>query len=291
MRVGGESVDRRDAALAHLSAPFAWVPSAALARLGSAGTLAARRISTIAGTTPSSSSRPVAFAGRRHRSIARRRPGNPIGWLFCVVGVVLAVAVFATAYGHHALVAEPRLPSRRRVRGIRRRQHLGRGLLRGGADPAAVPDGKASLAPLAASRVAPGRRSPRASASAFSRRRRSRSRSSTSRTRSASRERPRCSGTPQWPAGSFFSRASRSPRRRSSCASGAREPSSVSSSSGWRARRVLRRRLLGRRASSEDTGSAVFEELVLARWRSLRSPRSRSPPASRSSGTASTRST
>ncbi len=39
--------------------------------------------------------------------VARRRPGNPIGWLFCVVGVVLAVAVFATAYGFHALIAEP----------------------------------------------------------------------------------------------------------------------------------------------------------------------------------------
>ena len=44
---------------------------------------------------------------RRISTIARRRPGNPIGWLFCVVGVVLAVAVFATAYGFHALIAEP----------------------------------------------------------------------------------------------------------------------------------------------------------------------------------------
>ncbi len=48
----------------------------------------------------------IAFAGVGS-TIARRRPGNPIGWLFCVVGVVLAVAVFATAYGYHALVAEP----------------------------------------------------------------------------------------------------------------------------------------------------------------------------------------
>ena len=48
----------------------------------------------------------IAFAGVGS-IVARRRPGNPIGWLFCVVGVVLAVAVFATAYGYHALIAEP----------------------------------------------------------------------------------------------------------------------------------------------------------------------------------------
>ena len=48
----------------------------------------------------------IAWAGVGS-TIARRRPGNLIGWLFCVVGVVLAVAVFATAYAHHALVAEP----------------------------------------------------------------------------------------------------------------------------------------------------------------------------------------
>jgi hypothetical protein len=39
--------------------------------------------------------------------IASRLPGNPIGWLFCAVGVTLAGAVFATAYAHHALVADP----------------------------------------------------------------------------------------------------------------------------------------------------------------------------------------
>jgi MFS family permease len=39
--------------------------------------------------------------------IASRQPGNPIGWLFCAVGVVLAGVVFATAYAYHALIAEP----------------------------------------------------------------------------------------------------------------------------------------------------------------------------------------
>ena len=39
--------------------------------------------------------------------VVRRRPENPIGWLFCVIAVVLASAVFATAYGYHSLVAEP----------------------------------------------------------------------------------------------------------------------------------------------------------------------------------------
>ena len=48
----------------------------------------------------------IAFAGVGSL-VARRRPGNAIGWLFCVVGVVLAVAVFTTAYGYHALIADP----------------------------------------------------------------------------------------------------------------------------------------------------------------------------------------
>jgi hypothetical protein len=48
----------------------------------------------------------IAFAGVGSL-IASRQPGNSIGWLFCVVGVVLAGVVFATAYAHHALIAEP----------------------------------------------------------------------------------------------------------------------------------------------------------------------------------------
>lgn len=39
--------------------------------------------------------------------VAARRSGNPIGWLFGAVGLTLASVVFATAYGYHALVAEP----------------------------------------------------------------------------------------------------------------------------------------------------------------------------------------
>jgi hypothetical protein len=40
-------------------------------------------------------------------TIATKRSGNAIGWLFCAVGVMLAGGVFSNAYGYHALIAEP----------------------------------------------------------------------------------------------------------------------------------------------------------------------------------------
>src|SRR3990170_2511628 len=40
-------------------------------------------------------------------SIASRRPGNPIGWIFCFVGLSLGVAIFAAEYAVYALVTEP----------------------------------------------------------------------------------------------------------------------------------------------------------------------------------------
>jgi hypothetical protein len=44
--------------------------------------------------------------------IASRRPGNPIGWLFCLVGFVVIVLSFATAYASYAAHApsSPALP-------------------------------------------------------------------------------------------------------------------------------------------------------------------------------------
>jgi hypothetical protein len=39
--------------------------------------------------------------------VASRRPGNAIGWLFCAVAVVLALASFSSAYATYALVAAP----------------------------------------------------------------------------------------------------------------------------------------------------------------------------------------
>ena len=48
----------------------------------------------------------VAFAGVG-ALIASRQAGNPIGWLVCAVGVVIAGVVFSTAYAYHALIAEP----------------------------------------------------------------------------------------------------------------------------------------------------------------------------------------
>ncbi len=39
--------------------------------------------------------------------IAARRPGNPIGWIFCFTGLSLGIAVFATEYAVYALVTEP----------------------------------------------------------------------------------------------------------------------------------------------------------------------------------------
>jgi hypothetical protein len=45
--------------------------------------------------------------------IASRRPGNPIGWLFCLVGLVVIVVSFATAYASYAVYApsSPTLPA------------------------------------------------------------------------------------------------------------------------------------------------------------------------------------
>jgi hypothetical protein len=45
--------------------------------------------------------------------IASRRPRNPIGWLFCLVGFVVIVLSFATAYASYAVYApsSPPLPA------------------------------------------------------------------------------------------------------------------------------------------------------------------------------------
>lgn len=39
--------------------------------------------------------------------LASRQPRNPIGWLFLTAGLALGVSGFGTAYGLHALVADP----------------------------------------------------------------------------------------------------------------------------------------------------------------------------------------
>lgn len=39
--------------------------------------------------------------------IASRRPGNPIGWIFCLVGLSLGITIFASEYAVYALVTEP----------------------------------------------------------------------------------------------------------------------------------------------------------------------------------------
>ena len=39
--------------------------------------------------------------------IASRRPRNPIGWIFCLVGLSLGIATFAAQYAVYALVTEP----------------------------------------------------------------------------------------------------------------------------------------------------------------------------------------
>ena len=39
--------------------------------------------------------------------IASRRPGNPIGWVFCAMSLTLVVAVFTGNYAEHSLVVEP----------------------------------------------------------------------------------------------------------------------------------------------------------------------------------------
>lgn len=38
---------------------------------------------------------------------ASRRPGNPIGWLLCIIGVVSAVLSFSASYGDYALQRHP----------------------------------------------------------------------------------------------------------------------------------------------------------------------------------------
>jgi multisubunit Na+/H+ antiporter MnhB subunit len=40
-------------------------------------------------------------------TIAARRPGNPIGWIFCLTGLSLGVAIFASGYAEYALVTQP----------------------------------------------------------------------------------------------------------------------------------------------------------------------------------------
>jgi hypothetical protein len=42
--------------------------------------------------------------------VATRMPANPIGWLFCAVGVVMALASATYAYAAYAIIVEPHLP-------------------------------------------------------------------------------------------------------------------------------------------------------------------------------------
>jgi hypothetical protein len=90
--------------LAHLRAVLPWVP-VALALALAVGTLVLDvldgRWDDAPVTIPS-----IAFAAVGS-IVLWKRPGNPIGWLFCLIGLTLATAVFATAYGYHALVARP----------------------------------------------------------------------------------------------------------------------------------------------------------------------------------------
>jgi hypothetical protein len=90
--------------LDHVRAVLAWVLLAGTLLLA-AGTLALAivdgRWDDAAVLIPA-----AAFAGVGSL-VASRRSGNPIGWLFGLVGVTLATAVFATAYGYHSLLAEP----------------------------------------------------------------------------------------------------------------------------------------------------------------------------------------
>jgi len=39
--------------------------------------------------------------------IVARRPANPIGWLFCAIGLTQGITGFANEYGHYALVTNP----------------------------------------------------------------------------------------------------------------------------------------------------------------------------------------
>jgi two-component system, NarL family, sensor kinase len=39
--------------------------------------------------------------------IVARRPANPIGWIFCAIGLTQGITGFANEYGHHALVTRP----------------------------------------------------------------------------------------------------------------------------------------------------------------------------------------
>jgi hypothetical protein len=90
--------------LAHLRAILAWVPLGLTLALAG-GTIAFGviddRWDDAVVLVPA-----VAFAGVGGL-IASRQAGNPIGGLFCAVGVVIAGVVFSTAYAYHALIAEP----------------------------------------------------------------------------------------------------------------------------------------------------------------------------------------
>src|SRR5438128_2723529 len=62
--------------------------------------------------------------------VARRRPENPIGWLFCAYGLGMGTALFTDPYGRYALLAPASpLPAGaslfvrlRRARGVERQQ-------------------------------------------------------------------------------------------------------------------------------------------------------------------------
>jgi hypothetical protein len=58
--------------------------------------------------------------------IVARRPANPIGWIFCAIGLTQGITGFANEYGHHALVTRPgSLPGGVRRAGQRRVRHHG----------------------------------------------------------------------------------------------------------------------------------------------------------------------
>ena len=214
----------------HLSTALAWAPLGLTLALA-AGTLVLGADRRPLGRHRRARSRP-SRSPPSARPSRRRRPGQPHRL------AVLRRRGRPRRRGVRHGLRLPRARRRTRIRPRRRRtrhsivrEHLVGVLLRGGAAPAALPDRNASVAPLATPRVAPGRRSPDVSASAFSRPEtlddepfeQVENPLRIDRQRRGTRERRRR------PAGSSFSRASCSPRRRSSCATGAPEPWSVSS--------------------------------------------------------------
>jgi hypothetical protein len=89
------------AARAHILASILWACSFALASGSVALAVVGSETDVVFFFFPS-----IAFASVG-LVVARRRPGNPIGWLFCAAGLLFAGSSFSTAYGYQALVADP----------------------------------------------------------------------------------------------------------------------------------------------------------------------------------------